>query len=200
MEDNLINKFGYSEMYEWSRVVSDTSLIGKVVQFDPEYPNKIRFCYDNKNIIGITTINSVKDSDDPDRWSHENICNEYGDVYLMKEKLIVGEKKYDNINEMTYISTHPWEHLIPIKNKFFDKDKKFIKRTNRIEWIRVNLFGKVICEDDGTCLSGKYATLYTGREIKKLGTLTLSLNDTDFPRYYVIERVSDKTIKIFNKL
>ena len=84
----------------------------------------------SQNIIGITTVNTAVVSDDPDEWKYKNICNEFGDLYLRKERLAVGQKLYDQYAEMNYIETRMWEHYIPINNKYFDNfGNRLIKNT-----------------------------------------------------------------------
>ena len=196
MEDNnLINKFGYAEMYEWSRVPDGIPALGRVVQFDPESPGKIRPAVDYANIIGVSAINAVAESDNPDHWHAENLCNEYGDAYMKKSELVIGEKKYDNLEEMAYIATRPWSHYVPIKNRAFDKGLKYVPRVNRPEWVRVCIMGKTVVEDDGTCMAGGYGCLYEGRLMERMGTLTAC--DDAYCSYYIIERLSEKTVKVF---
>ena len=125
--------------------------------------------------------------------------NEYGDIYLQREKLAVGQKVYDQIKEMAYIKTSPWEHLIPIENEKFDNTLPYVKRSNRNEWVRVNLLGKVIVADDGKCQSGDYCKIYTGKLEAKQGTVVPAKDTDDVKKYYVIRRVSEKTILILNK-
>lgn len=198
MNNNLIQKFGYSELYEWSLVPNKEDKIGRFVTFDPEYPGKIKLCENSDNILGVTTVNSVIESDNPEIWHKENLSNEYGDIYLQKERLAVGEKVYDQFLEMSYIKTKPWEHFIPIKNPKFDQNKKYFKRTNRQEWVMVNLLGKVIVKDDGTCVPGEYCTLVNSKLKNKQGTVTkASPNDT--VKFYVLSRISKETILILNK-
>lgn len=198
MDESLIHKFGFSEMYEWADIPTCTSKLGKIVQFDKTVPNKVRL-YDGKGIIcGITTINSAIDSDDPDHWYAENMFNEYGDLYLRKEKLAVGVKQYDHVNEISYVQTKPWEHLVPLKHPTFDPDAKYIKRSNRGEWVRVNLLGKCIIEDDGTCVPGEYCTPVVSKLVKKQGTVTKAKPNSKI-KLYVMKRISENTILVINK-
>jgi hypothetical protein len=144
MNEDLIQRFGFSEMYEWDELPEPNCRLGRFVTFSEKNPDKIRLVKgSNENILGISTVNSVIDSDDPAEWKYKNMCNEYGDTYLRKEKLAVGQKVYDQLNEMNYIQTRPWEHFIPIENKYYNKDAQYIPRTKRVEWIRVNLLVKL---------------------------------------------------------
>lgn len=195
--NDLVQKFGYSEMYEWSEI-PETKL-GVFVTFDKNVPNKIKpfNTHTDETILGISSINSIIDSDDPDVWKYKYMCNEVGDLFLKKEKLAVGQKVYDEVLELNYIQTRPWEHFIPIENKYFDESKQYIPRSGRQEWVRVNLMGKVIVRDNGKCVPGQYCQPYTGKLKKELGT-AIPYEDGDH-KYYVMERLSEKTILILNK-
>jgi len=198
MDDSLINKFGYSEMYEWVNIPPANKKLGRFVQFDENEPEKIRIAIDDKRIVGITTVNSTVDSDCPDEWPSKNLQNEYGDIYLKKERLAVGAKVYDQFEEISYINTKPWEHLIPIENESYDKKQKYNKRSVRQEWTRVNILGKAIVFDNGECTPGEYCKPYIGKDMKKAGQ-AIPANENDKIKYYVIGRFSEKTIIILNK-
>ena len=199
MGDDLIQKFGYSEMYEWNELPPNDSKLGRFVTFSSEDPSKIvKINKSNQHVLGVTTVNSVVDSDNPEEWKYKNLCNEYGDLYLRKEKLAVGEKVYDQLNEINYIRTRPWEHFITIDNKYYDKNKKYVKRTNRGEWIRVTLMGKTIVYDNGKCTPGEWCTPYTGKFKEDFG-IAVPATEKSKNKYYVLERLSDKTILIFYK-
>jgi hypothetical protein len=199
MNEDLIQKFGYSEMYEWAEMPTPEFRLGRFVTFDKNQVNKIRPVTDkNDFIVGVTTVNSVTDSDNPNAWKYKNVCNEYGDMYLVKERLAVGEKVYDQINEINFIKTRPWEHYVPIQNKYFNKDVQYVKRTNRQEWIRVNLIGKCVVFDDGQCTPGQWCMPYSGK-IKELQGSAIPYDGKCENKFYVLERISDKTILILNK-
>ena len=199
MNEDLIQKFGYSEMYEWAELPTPEFRLGRFVTFDKTHVNKIKPVSDkNDFIVGVTTVNSVTDSDNPNSWKYKNVCNEYGDMYLVKERLAVGEKVYDQINEINFIKTRPWEHYVPIQNKYFNKDVQYVKRTNRQEWIRVNLVGKCVVFDDGQCTPGQWCMPYSGK-IKELQGSAIPYDGKCENKFYVLERISDKTILILNK-
>lgn len=200
MNENNIQEFGYTEMYEWGQVYDAAKKISKFVTFDEQQPNKIRFAHDNDDILGISTVCAAVVSDDPDEWKYKYLCNEYGDLYLTKERLAVGKKEYDQKLELNYIRTYPWEHYIKVENKYFDKDKKYIKRSNRGEWSRVNLMGKVIVEDNGECKPGQYCTVYSGKIKDLWGTaIPYDENTSTNKKFYVLDRFTKNTILILNK-
>lgn len=201
--DTLMNKFGYSEMYEWAEgapVMQDNdSFFGRFVQFDPKSPDKVVLPKDNlDNLVGITTINSVEDSDDPTWWNSAYLQNEYGDIYLTKETLAVGNKEYDQLNEISYIHTMPWSHYIPIPTKEYQQGKQYVPRSQRPEWIRVNLLGKAIVKDNGKCKPGQWCTPIASPLTDQAGTVK-PCGKTGKLKYYVLERVSDHTVLILNK-
>lgn len=197
--EDLIQRFGYSEMYEWEAVPQGDRKLGRFVTFSKDDPSKITCVNkDSQQVIGVTTVNSTIESDNPNDWKYKNICNEYGDLYLRKEKLAVGEKVYDQLNEINYIRTRPWEHFVPINNKYYDEKQQYVKRTSRIEWVRVNLMGKCIVYDGGTCKPGGYCTPYVGKMKENFGIAVPSVG-TEKNRYYVLERLSENTILIFYK-
>lgn len=200
MNNNNIQEFGYTEMYEWAKVINNENKLGKFVTFDKEISGKITFAHDNDEILGVSTVCAVNTSDDPDEWKYSYLCNEYGDLYLKKERLAVGTKLYDQYSEMNYIKTYPWEHFIKIENKYLDKNKKYVKRSNRPEWIRVNLIGKTIVQDNGECKPGEYCTVYSGK-MKELWGIAIPYDSkkTKNKKFYVLERLSDNTILILNK-
>jgi len=199
MGDDLIQKFGYAEMYEWKEPDEKNRNLGRFVTFAKDDPTKI--ITTNKKdqyVVGVTTVNAVTESDNPNEWRFKNLCNEYGDLYLQKEKLAVGEKVYDQLNEINYIRTRPWEHFITIDNKYYNKDIKYVKRTNRLEWVRVTLMGKCIVYDEGTCTPGEWCTPYVGKLKERFGS-AVPAKATDKNKYYVLERLSKNTILILFK-
>lgn len=198
MNEDLIQKFGFSEMYEWSTLPEPNAKFGRFVQFDTKNPDKVKLCTNINEAIGITTINSVIDSDNPEEWAAKNLSNEYGDVYLRNERLAVGTKEYDQNYEMAFIRTKKWDHLIPINNPRYVPNAQYVKRSNRQEWIRVNLIGKCIVEDNGKCVPGQYCTLYNGKVKAKYGTV-IPAPEKSKKKFYVIKRLTAKTVLILNK-
>ena len=90
MTDELIQGFGFTEMYEWEQVPEQQFKLGRFVTFSKTKSNKIVPAQDTDDyIVGVTTVNSILESDNPDEWKYKNLCNEYGDMYLRREKLAV---------------------------------------------------------------------------------------------------------------
>lgn len=195
--DKLMNKFGYSEMYEWSELFEHNIVpYGRFVTFDKKEPGKIRLANKEDYPIGVTTINSVITSDDPEEWQAKYICNEYGDIFLKEKDKAVAVNAYDDINEMPYVATYKDIDVVPVINDDFDKKKEYIKRSNRPEWIRVHLLGKCIVVDDGTCQPGQLCT------IGENGTAVPAETTNNWPyvnKFIVIDRLTENTIMIFFK-
>lgn len=198
MEQIHLQPFGYSELYEWESIPEEK--IARFVTFSKDAPNKITLFGENKNdiCVGVSTINSVIDSDITNEWHGKYKKNEYGDYYLEKERLAVGTKVYDENLELSFIRTYPWEHFIQIESDKYDSTKEYISRGNRNEWVRVNLIGKCIVKDNGTCTPGEYCTPYVGK-IKDLMGTAVPVVESSVHTFYVLERISENTILILNK-
>lgn len=199
MNENLIQKFGFCEMYEWSTDYNQK--LGLFVTFDENSTDKIAPYGENPGaeIIGVSSINSVIESNNPSFWPNSYLCNEYGDLYLQKERLSVGQKVYDQVLEFNYIQTRPWEHYIPIANKALDPEKQYIPRTSRQEWVRVTLLGRAIVKDNGKCEPGKYCAPYSGKMKKDFGMAVPVEESTSSQKYYVLRRMSEHSIEILMK-
>ena len=118
MNDKLVYKFGYSEMYEWTVYPGDTNKFGRFVQFNSIEHDKINLAIDPKaSILGVSTINYVTLSDNPDTWTKKYLSNEYGDIFMTKERLAVCQKQYNQVEEFSDIHTFPYEQYIPVENK-----------------------------------------------------------------------------------
>lgn len=191
--NSLMNKFGYSEMYEWSELFEHNIVpYGRFVTFDKKEPGKIRLANCNEPVIGVTTINTVITSDDPKEWQGKYLCNEFGDTFLQEKDKAVAVNAYDDINEMPYIATYKDKEVVPVINEQFDKTKEYVKRSDRQEWIRVNLLGKCIVVDDSNCIPGQYCLVGDN------GIAIPSHSKVNYG-YYVIDRLTENTIMIFFK-
>ena len=195
--DKLMNEFGYSEMYEWSELFKyDIVPYGRFVTFDNNDPGKIKLGNLGDYIIGVTTINTVCTSDNPEEWQGKYLCNEYGDCFLQENNIAVAQNKFDDKLEMRYIATVKDKEIIPVINDEYDSSKEYKKRTDRPEWIRVNLLGKCIVEDNGECQPGKFCTV--GENGIAYPTDT-SYGMPYVNKWYVLARLTEKTIMIFFK-
>lgn len=189
-------QFGYAEMFEWDEPQSPKFPYHcKLVQFSENDHAKIIRARTTNNIIGISTINSEYKASNPKEWPFKYVINEYGDLFLKRTNIGECSKKYDPINEMSYLETRKKSTILPVNNPDFDKDKEYIKRQNRGEWGAVILIGKAIIEDNGQCLPGQYCTLYQGEDDRMFGTV-VPATETDKFKLYVLNRISDHTIVV----
>ena len=139
------------------------------------------------------------ESDDPDNWKYAYIVNEVGDFYLKEETLAVGIKDYDQNEEMSFIKTQPWKHYVKVEVDGFDSSKKYVRRSDRAEWVRVNVLGKVIVRDNGECVPGQFCEPVVGTKDKEfVGTAKPAEKDSKLPKFYVLERLSSNSILILN--
>ena len=192
--NNLINKFGYSEMYEWSELFKYNIVpFGRFVTFADNEIGKIKLANENDFIIGVTTINSAYTSDDPEEWQGKYLSNEYGDILIKKSS--------ENENTANIYGIN----VTPLINESYDKQLAYKKRSDRNEWVRVNLIGKCIVEDNGGCKSCQWCTsndvyLDIRSVIPSIDFSQNSQNSQNSQcKYYVIDRISDNTIMIFFK-
>lgn len=197
MNDKLVNKFGYSEMYEWTVFPGQENKFGRFVQFNKIESDKINLTYNDETpIVGVTSINYVEASDNPDFWAKKYMSNEYGDIYMTKERLAVGNKVYDQIEEFSYIHTFPYEQYIPVQNTEFKKELEYRKRSDRNEWVNVIIAGKAIVKDNGKCKPGDYCKPNFS-EINEDAGLAIPADKNDKNSFYVLKRISETTIMIF---
>lgn len=187
---------GYSEMFEWDEQINDDFPFHcKLVQFSEQHPNKVIRAKSIKNIVGISTLNSSYRASNPDEWPFKYIINEFGDLFLTRKSIAEGTKKYDSINEMTYIQTSEKKVIVPVDNPSYDSSKEYLTRQNRPDWCTVTILGKAIIEDNGKCEAGKYCTLYQGEDDRMTGTV-IPANDDDKFKLYVLNRISNHTIMV----
>lgn len=200
MDEIKIQEFGVSEMYEWENVPDEKNRLAKFVTFSKDKPAQINLYGENSDdmVLGVTTINASITSDDPEEWKYKYMVTETGDILLQKEKLAVGVKKYDENLELPYIQTFPWEHFVKVVSKGFDETKRYTKRSNRTEWVRVNLLGKAIVYDNGKCIAGQYCTPYTGK-IKDMYGKAVPAEENSKNKFYVLARLTNNAIMILNK-
>ena len=190
---DLQNKFGYSEMYEWSELFNYNIVpFGRFVTFSKKESGKIILANDNDFIIGVITINSACVSDDPNEWQGKYLCNQYGDILLEEKNIGHAENAYDDNEEFKYIKTVYNKQVGPVINEHYNNKLSYVKRSNRNEWVRVNLLGKCIVVDDGTLNAGDWCTV--GKDGIATHVHMHSIN-----RYYVIDRLTEETIMIFFK-
>ena len=191
MDKNIINKFGYAEMYEWepnSPYISDSNMyIGRFVTFSKNNPDKIILANNNDFILGVTTVNFTEVSDNPDEWKFKYMMDEFGDVYVKSKIKYYGKKEYDDINEFYYINILQNKEPERVINQQYDKNIKYNNRLNRKEWTSINILGKCIVEDNGECVPGNFCSC---------GNNGIAIPGKD---YYILSRISKNTIMILFK-
>lgn len=199
MQDNeYINPVGYSEMYEWAEIPAE-SPYGLFVTFSDEYPDKIEPVRSgsDERILGVTTIQTTITSDDPNNWKYAYMCNEVGDKFLKNDKIAIGVKEYDQVEEFSYIHTRPYNHYVQVPSQYYDPKQEYVKRSNRKEWVRVNLVGKVIVRDNGKCKPGEYCQPNaTGKSKKQRGYAVPANMKVYGWKFYVTQRITENTIEI----
>lgn len=196
--EDLLIKMGYAELYEYED--PNTPLVGRFVGFSKNNPAKVR-AYNpltDKVLIGVATVNSITISDIDKEWNKKWLRNEYGDAYIRPRDYAVGSKQYDEFSETIFMGTFKSRTFEGIENPEFDASKNYVNRLSRPEWVRVTLLGKVIVEDNGLCQPGDYCTPYHGTN-KDLNGTAVKASDKDKQVFYVLNRVSDKTITILMK-
>ena len=114
--------------------------------------------------------------------------------------IAVGNKEYDQHNELSFIRTFPYSIYKKQETEEFNSEMQYIPRANRIEWQAVCLLGKAIIIDNGNCKPGEYIVPYTGDEYDLAGTgvkydSTLGIHQK-LPKFYVLKRVSGKTVQV----
>ena len=199
MENNsLVNPVGYSEMYEWSQFPPENPY-GFFVRIDPQNPGRVDLVKNaSDDVLGVTSIQAVTTSDDPDKWKYAYLCNEVGDKFLRNDRIGIGMKVYDQVNEFSYITTRPYDHYVPVPTQQYDPEKKYVKRSNRKEWVRVNLIGKCIVRDDGKCNPGEWCqpASQKGKSKKNIGIAIPANMKSEGWKFYVSQRITPNTIEI----
>lgn len=209
-----IQKFGYTEMYEWTNTPDLlTSKSGLFVQFNNTCKDRIepyRITKEEETGIvripvfcGITTENAIEESDNPEEWHGKYKIDEYGNYVLHQKYIAVGNKEYDQHNELSFIRTFPYSVLKKTESDKYNKDEQYRPRNFRIEWQHVCLLGKCTIIDNGNCEPGDFIVPYTGNVYELAGTgvkydSSIELHDK-LPKFYVLSRVSDKAVMVVVK-
>lgn len=165
----------YAEYFEWQdQNVNEEDRIGYFVSLiDGEY---IKIANSTDKILGIISGNAsvVGDSQEM-RWQSKYLTDIYG-RYLYEDVEIVNQTGETVIERRRKI------------NPNYDKTQVYIPRSQRKEWDIVGLLGKIIVNDDGSCIPGKYCAC------NDHGIATISDNG-----YYVMKRLDNSHIQILFK-
>lgn len=197
MNINLVQPFGYAEMFELANI--EKYAYGRFVGFDYNEPEKITWTNDYDNLIGVTSANFSYLSNLYNEWPYKYLYDQYGDIYIKSDICAKGKIDYDDINEIPYLKTYKEERHIPVINKKYNDQFNYIPRNSRQEWIPVTILGRCIVEDDESCIPGKYCYLYNGDDQSLYGTVTLNKPIKEYKGWKVLKRISKNTIMIFIK-
>lgn len=195
-QEQQIQPFGYAEMFEWKSIPDNlrNNGTGIFVQFSKSEPDKIE-PYHGGTLLGITTSNFCALSDNPFEWPGRYKTTETGAYDKEKKYIAVGNKVYEQQNEINIVRTFPYKVYKKQETDVYDEAKgDYIQRINRIEWVPVCLFGKALVYDDGTCEVGKYCLPKESYDFNTAGYATKSEHG-----FYVLKRVSDNVILVLLK-
>lgn len=199
MNIDLVNKFGYAEMYEWSSSADNiVNKLGRFVQFDYNEPDKINITNNPLEVIGISSINFSYLSDNDDKWKNKYNYNDVGDIILSEKHIAYGKREFDAKLNFPYISTHEAIAYEASENENFDSNKKYIKHSDRTNWSPITLLGKSIIYDYGSCDNQRYCQIYNGLDESLFG-IAVPVYDESLPKYHIISRYSKNTIMILYK-
>lgn len=182
----------YAEMFEWDDGnPNNEDRVGRFVTLNGD---KIRFANrDDDYIIGITSGNpSVVGDVHDDQWNKMFLTDIFGRP-IWEDVIIPGHteevlldpsdpSKGSNIAIIEEKTIHRQKI-----NPDYNKDEKYVARSDRPEWSPVGLLGKLVCIDDGTCQVNGWATVADG------GVATSS---TERTKYRVMKRLDETHIQI----
>lgn len=204
MEQNSLIYYpiGFAELHEWVANPSGWKNNKNIfVQFSKIEPDKIE-PFDGDGIYaGIAGFhgNNVASSmpDYPGRYKLSDSLE-----YIPKEHLFsVGNKEYDQIEELPFIHTFAYRTVKKTETDKFDEKVRYVPREVRTEWIPVNYLGKTVLEDNGECQEGEFASPYVGIDYSRAGTAVPSDSEEAYKdvKVYVMKRLSNHTILVCNK-
>ncbi|OPJ65036.1 peptidase G2 autoproteolytic cleavage domain-containing protein [Clostridium oryzae] len=179
-ESNTINMNcstgGYAEMFE---TLNGASIdCGYFVTLDGRRIRKVMTR--DKFILGVTTITPGVTGNGQDiRWKNKYLTDEWGRIKY--EDVLIPSVKDQYGNELCSERTE----RRPMINPKWDKDKQYIPRALRNEWVYVSLLGQVPVRDDGSCKVNGYCVPNSN-----------AVATTSSRGYRVIERLSSNQVVI----
>ena len=165
----------YAEYFEWQDGnLKQEDRIGHFVTIvDGEY---IKIASSKDKILGVISGNpSVVGDSQENRWQNKYLTDIYG-RYIHEEISTILPNGATIIEKVRKL------------NPEYDSTKKYIPRSQRLEWDAVGLLGKIIVDDDGTCVPGGYCSC------NDEGIATATADG-----YYVMKRLDDTHIQILFK-
>lgn len=171
---------GYGEMFE----VLDDNLIecGHFVTLDGRKIKKAN--KDSDYILGITSLKpAILACNNDVRWKKKYLTDEWGTIQYEEKYMEEIKDKNGRVLVPAYTVKQP------IINPNWDKDRPYVPRTLRDEWVAVIMLGEVIVRDNGECVVNGYC---------KCGDDGIAV-PSNFG-YRVIERLDNNRIIIIFKL
>lgn len=198
-QEQQIQPFGYAEMFEWKNIpdqLKDNGA-GLFVQFSESEPDKIE-PYHGGTICGVTTPSFASLSDNPIEWPGQYETNETGTYIREKKYIAVGNKVYDQQQEINIVRTFPYKVYKKKQTEEYDESKApYRMRLDRIEWTPVCIQGKCLVRDDGSCYAGGWCAPIESDDYSNAGIVGDVHPMSD--GYYVLKRVSENVVLILMK-
>ena len=198
-QEQHIQPFGYAEMFEWKNIpdqLKDNGA-GLFVQFSESEPDKIE-PYNGGTICGVTTSSFASLSDNPIEWPGQYETTETGAYVREKKYIAVGNKVYDQQQELNIVRTFPYKIYKKKQTEEYDARKApYNMRINRIEWTPVCIQGKCLVRDDGSCEPGGWCAPLEQDDYSNAGIVSAVHPMSD--GYYVLKRVSKNVVLILMK-
>ena len=165
----------YAECFEWAD--GNPNNEDRTGRFAVIENNKIRLAVsgDKKELMGVITAFPTVLGDSFDSYWHGKYVT---DVY--------GRIQYETVEvpEQEDIPAHTEKR--PIISPEFDGTREYVSRAQRPEYGKFAMLGKLIVEDDGTCLAGEYCVPNDS-----------GIATRNYEGFYVMERIDENHIRIF---
>ena len=117
-------------------------------------------------------------------WNGKYVTDDFGRIiYDMVDKY---SESTEEDPEPRFLGTYP----MPRINPEWDETREYVNRANRAEWDTVGMFGKLYVRDDGSCVTGSYATV---------GADGVATSATGKTNMYVMERTNENIVKVLLK-
>lgn len=171
----------YAEYFQWANDVPlEEDLAGRFVTLDGE---RLRLAGpEDAWVLGILSAapSVVGDAED-DQWHGMYLKDVFGRV-LLEEQEIPAETAPDGT-----VLREAHRELAPVLNPNYRSGETYIPRSKRPEWATVGLLGKLVAEDDGTCVPNGWCRPGQG------GLATAAEGQT---RFRVMSRLDETHIRI----
>ena len=185
----------YAEYFEWED--GNPNQEDRIGHFVTHVGEKIKIASSNDFVIGAVSAAAAVKGNNPEEWNNRFLKDIYGRKITKKTLIpdeyidcpIEKENEDGKIiieNQKVLLKESHYED-IPILNPEYDETQKYIERDKRAEWCCIGLVGKLVVNDDGTCLPDSFC------KCNDEGIATKSIEQT---RFRVLERLDDSHIKI----